>query len=120
MESIICIGSNLDPEAAKAKIRQAVELLSAHSVAIKSESSVYPSSSGYLNYVALCDFDEPYAAMHGLAKSIERALGREPDMKAKGIVPVDIDIVTFGGDIVREADYASQYFRHGLAEINAR
>lgn len=117
MEAIICIGSNLEPDTASPNIRQAINRLSDHGAELLAESQIYPSSSGYMNYVARCRFSQDYDAVHALTKSIEQELGRTPAMKASGIVPVDIDIVTWGSEIMRPSDFASAYFKTGLNEI---
>lgn len=80
-------------------------------------SDIYPSSSGYLNQIVKakvgCDYNTALAA----TKSVERALGRRPEHKGQCIVPIDIDIVLWGDEIVRPLDYESEYFKQGMGML---
>ncbi len=43
-------------------------------------------------------------------KELERELGRRPEEKAQGKVSIDIDLVVYGGKILRPADYLRPYY----------
>ena len=76
-------------------------------------SSVYnsPASNGkdpdYLNAVAEIT-----------SKDYERQCGRTPQSKALGSIPIDIDIVMWNGNVLRQKDFAQYYFAKGWNEIN--
>lgn len=116
-EITLCIGSNLEPRRAASKIEEATALLEAAGVAIRANSHVYPSASGYQNCVMQARADAGYDTLLKATKDIERRLGRTPEMKDRGEVPIDIDIVVFDGEVKRQADYDSAYFKKGLNYI---
>lgn len=58
-----------------------------------------------------------YADLLLHTKQIEMQLGRAPEMKASGLVPIDIDIVFFDCEVMRPQDAASAYFRQGLGTL---
>lgn len=45
------------------------------------------------------------------------SLGRHPEDKASGIVPVDIDIVMCDGVVLRQRDYSARHFRTGYEDL---
>ena len=50
-------------------------------------------------------------------KEIERKLGRLPEDKAKGIVRIDIDLLTYGEQILKPADLERDYIQKGLKNL---
>ena len=50
-------------------------------------------------------------------KAYERQCGRTPECKALGLVPIDLDVVIFNGEVVREKDFNQIYFKIGLEEL---
>ncbi len=50
-------------------------------------------------------------------KAYERACGRDEECRSKGLVPIDLDIVMWNGDVVREKDYKQQFFKIGWEQI---
>lgn len=118
-ESIICLGSN-SPDGQDI-ICAAIAMLQAKGCRVVASSPIYPSSHGYLNQVAAIDpgaYD--LQVLTALAKWTERRLGRQPEMKAAGLVPIDIDIVMLRGRTLRPADYASPYFQQGLSLLPSK
>lgn len=111
--TVLCLGSNAAD--GEAKIETAMRMLEAKGCRVVVSSPVYPSSHGYLNQVAAID---PYiydvSVLTALTKWIERRLGRRPEMKSAGQVPIDIDIVILDGHTIRPADFSSPYFQQGL------
>lgn len=69
----------------------------------------------YLNAVAAVGvapyvgFDEVNASL----KLYERRCGRVPSDKTTGIVPVDLDIVVWRGEVCRETEFQRPYFSEG-------
>lgn len=116
-ELTLCIGSNLQPLYAASKIEEATEMLEAEGLAIIANSHVYPSASGYQNCVLRAETEAEYPLLLLATKAIERKLGRTPEMKERGEVPIDIDIVIFDHQVMRQADFDSAYFKKGLESI---
>ncbi len=113
----LCLGSNIGVQAID-KIILASDYLE-QAGAIVCRSSVYGSPSGYLNQVLILHSEMEYDDLHTLTKELESKLGRRPEHKAQGIVPVDIDIVIFDEEVIRPLDYDSAYFNQGLEELQA-
>ena len=87
-------------------------------------SSVYnsPASNGkdpdYLNAVAEIATALTHPELTKMLKDYERQCGRTPQSKALGSIPVDIDIVMWNGNVLRQKDFAQYYFAKGWNEIN--
>lgn len=113
--AILCIGSNV--EAARNLIEQAVYLLSENGVNITARSEVYSVCLPYYNCVADISTDVCLDALLSLTKTLEREMGRTKAMKAHSIVPIDIDVVIFDGETLRQSDYSSDYFKLGYTRI---
>ena len=88
-------------------------------------SDVYstPEWSGrfprYLNAVALVGV-AGYVAMDTVNASLklyERMCGRVPSDKQSGIVPVDLGIVVWRGDICRPEEFGRPYFTKGYEQV---
>jgi len=47
-------------------------------------------------------------------KNIETAMGRTPELKKTGVVPIDLDIVECNGIIIREKDAGQSYYKECL------
>lgn len=73
----------------------------------------------YLNAVALLRL-APYVDMQAVNASLklyERRCGRVPSDKQSGIVPIDLDIVVWRGEVVREAEFSRPYFAEGYRQV---
>lgn len=89
-------------------------MLESAGLEIKANSHVYPSASGYQNCVVQACSKAGFEALQRASKDIELQLGRAPEMKERGEVPIDIDIVVFDQEVVRQADFDSAYFKKGM------
>lgn len=74
-------------------------------------------SGDYANAVACGQCACSLADLNARFKDYERQCGRDADCRARGIVPIDLDIVMWNGEVVRPADYAQQYFQKGWHQI---
>lgn len=87
-------------------------------------SSVYnsPASNGkdpdYLNAVAEIATALTHPELTKLLKDYERQCERTPQSKSLGSIPIDIDIVMWNGEVLRQKDFAQYYFAKGWDEIN--
>lgn len=50
-------------------------------------------------------------------KNIETTIGRTPDLKKAGVVPIDLDIVVCNGVTLREKDAAQLYYKECLKTL---
>ena len=86
-------------------------------------SSIYatPDCHGgfkeYMNAVVSGYTDLSASRLEAMCKEFEVECGRTPECRAKGDVPIDVDIVIYDGKILRERDYAQEFFRIGMREI---
>lgn len=71
----------------------------------------------YLNAVVAGYLDEDFETARMIMKQYERDCGRTPESKVSGSIPIDIDIVMWNDEIVKESDYRQSYFQIGWNEL---
>jgi len=106
-EGIIILGSNYNQEEnllkAKEKINDKYEIIDESNILITlPRKSSYKSH--FLNQAIKILSDEYYHDSVRFFKQIEQELGRTPEGKAKGIIPIDIDFVFWNDEAMRD-DY---------------
>jgi len=74
----------------------------------------------YINIVAVIESPVDHNTLQRYFKQLERDAGRCSGDKATGLVPLDIDIVLFNGDIIRPADFSRAYFKHGYSLLKTK
>ena len=117
-EAVISLGSNIAE--AERKLRDAIgRLKEVGRDIVVSEFYHTPDISGsgvmYLNAVLKGRFMMDAASLHDECKTMELSLGhRKPSSGAKGEVAIDIDVVTFDGEVLRPVDYGRRYFTIGM------
>jgi 2-amino-4-hydroxy-6-hydroxymethyldihydropteridine diphosphokinase len=106
-EGIIILGSNLNPEE---NLKKAIEKIN-EKYEVIDESKVLitlPRTKRYknhfLNQAIKILSDEYYEDSVRFFKQIEQELGRTPDGKAQGLIPIDIDFVFWNEEAMRD-DY---------------
>jgi len=52
-----------------------------------------------------------------LLKAIEKAAGRSKELKAVGIIPIDIDLIQWNDLVLKPEDLTRSYVRKGLDEL---
>ncbi|MDE7402577.1 MAG: 2-amino-4-hydroxy-6-hydroxymethyldihydropteridine diphosphokinase [Muribaculaceae bacterium] len=130
---VVSIGSNISAE----NVRRCLTWLNERFTLIKS-SSVYQTPQQhrdldittqaatsnnnsevriYSNAVAIYNCNENLEELNIEFKKYEKEEGRTPEFKKTGIVPVDIDVVIFNGEIIRTWDYNQRFFKIGFKEI---
>ncbi len=106
-EGIIILGSNYNQEEnllkAKEIINDKYEIIDESNILITlPRKSSYKSH--FLNQAIKILSDEYYHDSVRFFKQIEQELGRTPEGKAKGIIPIDIDFVFWNDEAMRD-DY---------------
>lgn len=71
----------------------------------------------YLNAVAACCTDMNYDTTYQLMKEYEINSGRTIESKKNGEIPIDIDIVIWNDEILREKDFKQSYFQIGWSML---
>jgi 2-amino-4-hydroxy-6-hydroxymethyldihydropteridine diphosphokinase len=73
--------------------------------------------ANYLNSVMEGYFNGDIDTLTRLTKGYELSCGRDEECRKRGEVPIDIDIVTFNGEIIRKRDYSATFFKIGLEQL---
>lgn len=122
---LLSFGSNLPYERATAIIHEIRPLLQVFFEEIRF-SSVYrtPNESKkgqepYTNCVAVGKTELSLEELEAKFKSIEVRFGRTPETRSMGIVPIDIDLVRYGSEIVRLRNLEMNYMKIGMAELES-
>jgi 2-amino-4-hydroxy-6-hydroxymethyldihydropteridine diphosphokinase len=118
--TVLCIGSNThnrgtiisDVVARFGKIMHNMQQSSVYECA--SHSGI---GSPYYNTVVKCDTTLTYEQLRSLTKELEREMGRTPQSKETGVMPLDIDIVLWNDKIMHPHDYEHYHFKHGYEQI---
>lgn len=72
----------------------------------------------YLNAVFVGYTDMQYELVKTLMKEYEKSQGRTPESKALGVIPIDIDVVMWNEEVMRNGDFMQTYFQIGWNEVN--
>lgn len=121
--TVICLGSNVADRFAI--VRKALDILGEwFRITTQSEYYEFDDDSGigapYVNVVVggmpLVDL----ATLQANIKALETDHGRKDDSKQRGVVPLDIDVVLWHGEVVDEFQFDRPYFQHGFKSLFSR
>lgn len=124
--SVTCyigIGSNMAPrlrrlDMALTALGEIVDIEDA-SAAVESDDHT-GRGPAYLNMAVRCTTEMSLDELQATLRDLERRLGRKPDSKERGQMPVDIDIVEYDGTVVSHDDFERQYFTTCYRQLNSR
>ena len=94
-----------------------------HLLSNVSTSEIYNSKAAngkdpdYLNAVMEAKCRNNYDEINDILKKYEAVCGRTPISKQVGDIPMDLDIIIWNGQIVRERDFAQEYFQIGWKQL---
>ena len=121
---IISLGSNLCPSEAESNLSKAEIFLSglfAADIIFSSHYSTPGVGSGegktYLNAVALGHTSLSAEAIRTSLKDFELRTGRSSEVRALGIVPIDLDLLMLGDNVFMPKDLSQSYVLRGLNEL---
>lgn len=121
---IISLGSNLCPSEAESNLYKAEIFLSglfAADIIFSSHYSTPGVGSGegktYLNAVAIGHTSLSAEAIRTSLKDFELLSGRTPEVRALGIVPIDLDLLSLGDTVFKPKDLSQSYVLRGLNEL---
>lgn len=86
-------------------------------------SSIYDTpalngvDSNYLNAVLVAMTNMNLEKTTEILKQWEISCGRTSESKLIGSIPIDLDVVVWNGEILRERDFSCQYFRLGYNQL---
>lgn len=119
-EALFCIGSNCGDR--EANVSSALDWLSELLTDFR-HSRIYASPDclggmrEYLNAVAVGKSDLSQDKLNTLCKKFEFSRGRDSKARERGEVPVDVDIVVYDGEVLKERDFASEFFLIGYRQL---
>ena len=117
---VLGLGSNWDRER---NMERAEESLRVRFPGIRFSGSRYTEPVGsssprmFLNQVACFYSEEPLEKVRDALKEIERGLGRKPEDKRLGSIPIDIDLLRWGDRVLKEDDWQRPYVREGARSL---
>ena len=117
---LICLGSNHNGVAHLKSAEQELEKISSGihwGNAVETAAEDTASSGSYLNRAALMNTTLSKEKLIEKFKKIESRHGRTATGKQQGIVPLDIDLLTYDGEIVKPADLKKSYVQQALQSI---
>lgn len=118
--TVICIGSNIESR------RDVVEAVLAELSALLADfraSDIYygADDSGlgepYANAVCSGRFDGSLQQLLDYAARRETDFGRTPQSKTLGIMPLDVDVIIFDGEVVCPRQFSRPYFQTGYRRL---
>jgi 2-amino-4-hydroxy-6-hydroxymethyldihydropteridine diphosphokinase len=68
----------------------------------------------YANALVVIETHAEYDELRTTFKQWEIDAGRTPESKAQGLIPLDIDIVTWNDKVIKERDMEFEYMKKGL------
>lgn len=74
----------------------------------------------FLNCVAVGHAAESPETIRQILKAIEHRLGRRPQDKAAGRIPIDIDLLQWDEEVLKPADLSRAYVIQGLSSVFER
>ena len=83
----------------------------------KADNGVAPD---YLTAEMKAKCREELPEITGMLKKYETVCGRTPMSKKKGDIPMDLDIIIWNDEIIREADYNQPYFQIDWQQHNEK
>lgn len=119
---VICLGSNIQRrcEIIAEVVGRIGELCD---IVMRSHVYEAPDESGlgepYVNIVLSVRTSLSQESFRDALKELECQYGRDAHSKSTGIMPLDADIIIWGGDIVDYYQYSREYFQIGYREITA-
>ena len=76
------------------------------------------STLPYANALVLIETSAEYEELRATFKQWERNAGRTAESKAQGLIPLDIDIVTWNDHVIKERDMEFEYMKLGMKLLN--
>lgn len=117
---IVCLGSNWDKES---NLERAVEALRRYFVSFRLSGRMYtepidcPQTATFLNQVVVGYTSRSCPDLQAAFKQIERSLGRTPESKRDGVIPIDIDLLQWNEEVLKPSDMEREYVAAGLLSL---
>lgn len=116
--ALISLAAN--DEKKETTIAHALRLIESYCV-ILNQTPVYRSEAAgesqqpsYANALLQVETDQEYEELRRRFKSLEHDAGRTPASKEGGIIPLDIDIISWNETLLKNKDMEYDYMKKGL------
>ena len=116
--ALISLAAN--DEKKETTIAHALRLIESYCV-ILNQTPVYRSEAAgesqqpsYANALLQVETDQEYEELRRRFKSLEHDAGRTPASKERGIIPLDIDIISWNETLLKNKDMEYDYMKKGL------
>lgn len=109
---IICLGSNFQASEHLAAARKMIAALAGDVVwgdTLTTAAEPARDNVIYQNCAALLTTEKEIEEVKALFKDMERQAGRTPESKRLGIIPLDIDILTYDNQVIKAEDLRKKY-----------
>lgn len=117
---VICLGSNADGEYHLAMARKILDCTfpgMRWGEIVETVPEVTENPAPYLNQAAVMETELSAGELKAFFKDIEKKCGRTPEGKQKGIIPLDIDLLVFGTQVMKPADMEKHYVGQALSSL---
>lgn len=117
---IICLGSN---DGGKEKLATALATLCSRfevvkqGLVIRTSAEEDASAGTYFNQALIIETGAKAEELREVFKQIERENGRTPASKQMGIVPLDIDLLTYDETVLRPNDLQKKYVMEAMKSL---
>lgn len=116
--ALISLGANTPDK--KEQLTHTINSLS-QIACIKAQTPIYETPAEgstatlpYANALILIETEAEYDELRTTFKQWEIDAGRTPKSKAQGIIPLDVDIITWNDKVIKERDMEFNYMKKGL------
>lgn len=109
---IICLGSNFQAGEHLAAARKMIAVLAGDVVwgdTLTTAAEPARDNVTYQNCAVLLTSEKEIEEVKALFKDMERQAGRTPESKRLGIIPLDIDILTYDNQVIKAEDLRKKY-----------
>ena len=117
-KALISLGANTPDK--KKRLDDAIVAI-AQIACIKAQTPIYETpaegstaTKPYANALILIETETEYDELRATFKQWEAQAGRTPESKAQGIIPLDVDIITWNDKVIKERDMEFNYMKKGL------
>ena len=116
---LLSLATNYDHEAHLSEVRKRLGQVlsgmvfteSCMTTALDAEGRPHPERRPYLNQIVMATTTMDYDELNQWLKTTEAAMGRNGQKRARGMVPIDIDILLYDGFRHHEADWERSYIK---------
>ena len=119
--ALISLAAN--DEKKETTIAHALRLIESYCV-ILNQTPVYRSEAAgesqqpsYANALLQVETDQEYEELRRRFKSLEHDAGRTPASKERGIIPLDIDIISWNETLLKNKDMEYDYMKKGVHRL---